>query len=65
MLDRVKEEIDGLRTVADKLLRENGALQYRVLQLASPEPKREVTNEQPVPPLYDTPPDREVNGPNP
>ena len=41
LLERVKDEMDGLRNTTDRLLRENGALQYQILQLAPP-PQREV-----------------------
>jgi hypothetical protein len=34
LLDRAKEEMDGLRSMANTLLRENGALQYQIHQLA-------------------------------
>ena len=46
LLERVKEEFDDIRSAANNLLRENGALQYQIRQLAPPEPKREVNPEQ-------------------
>lgn len=42
LLERAKEEIDGLHSMANNLLRENGALQYQIHQLPPPTPKREV-----------------------
>jgi hypothetical protein len=36
LLERAKEELDGLRTMANNLLRENGALSYQIHQLAPP-----------------------------
>jgi hypothetical protein len=42
LLERAKEEMDGLRSMSNNLLRENGALQYQIHQLAPPAPKREV-----------------------
>ena len=44
LLERVKEEMDTMRTTANNLLRENGALQYQLLQLAPP--KREADSTQ-------------------
>jgi len=46
LLERVKEEIDGLRSMANNLLRENGSLQYQIRQLAAPAPKTEVEPEE-------------------
>ena len=48
LLDRVKEEIDDLRSMNHSLLRENGALEYQLLQLP-PAPKREVAPSTPAP----------------
>ena len=45
LLERVKEEIDELRSEANRLHRENGALQYQILQLAPP-PEREVNQDR-------------------
>ena len=36
LLERVKDEIDDLRSIANNLLRENGALQYQIHQLPPP-----------------------------
>lgn len=36
LLDRAKEEMDGLRAMTNNLLRENGALAYQIHQLAPP-----------------------------
>lgn len=38
LMERVKEEIDELRSTTNSLFRENGALQYQILQLAPPKP---------------------------
>jgi hypothetical protein len=40
LLERVKDEIDGLRSMTDNLLRENGALQYQIHQLPPPPPSQ-------------------------
>jgi len=45
LLERAKEEMDGLRSVTNNLLRENGALQYQIHQLAPPAPKSQVEEE--------------------
>jgi hypothetical protein len=63
LLERAKEEMDDLRSMTNSLLRENGSLQYQILQLAPPAPKREVESEQTPPPPYETLVDREHNGP--
>lgn len=54
LLERVKEEIDSLRSSANNLLRENGALQYQILQLAPPSPNSDV--EQPSVSVDNSPP---------
>ena len=36
LLERVKDQIDGIRSMTDSLLRENGALQYQLQQLPAP-----------------------------
>ncbi len=41
LLERAKEEMQDLRSMTDNLLRENGQLQYQILQIAAPAPKRE------------------------
>jgi hypothetical protein len=54
LLDRAREEMEDLRTMANNLLRENGALQYQILQLAPPSmSKGDTTNGEPAAPAPD------------
>ena len=51
LMERVKEEIDGLRSMTNNLLRENGALDYQLRQLSAPhQPSREQETPAPLDP---------------
>jgi hypothetical protein len=65
LLERAKEEMDEFRSMANNLLRENGALEYQLRQLAAPNQSRHDERPQPpavspeadnreAPPLVDT-----------
>jgi len=41
LLERAKQEMDDLRSMANGLLRENGSLEFQLRQLAAPKPKKE------------------------
>ena len=51
LMERVKEEIDGLRSMTNNLLRESGALDYQLRQLSAPhQPSRELETPAPLDP---------------
>jgi len=54
LLERAKEEMEGLRSMTDTLLRENGALQYQIHHQLGPASKSEVDEQQA--PSVDNPP---------
>jgi hypothetical protein len=49
LLDRAKDEIDGIRSMTDSLLRENGSLQYQLQQL--PPARENGSNREVLPPV--------------